>query len=391
MAKNIVICCDGTGNEIEKNSSNVLKLYRLLDKDQQQLVYYDPGIGTIGTQNSWLRHTQQIRQVFSLATGTGLDRNVLDAYRFLIEHYEEDDNIFLFGFSRGAYTVRVLAGLLHLMGLLKPFQINLANYAYKAYKQASQAGDFSIAWGFRQTTRPLTTPIKFLGVWDTVSSVLIPRPDLLLGIQHETLPYTKTNPSVEVVRHALAIDERRRMFRANHWAEPQTYQPNPFDESSEKAQDIKQVWFSGYHADIGGGHPEARSGPAKFSLRWMLEEAKLHGLAFNRTLFNHIVLGHKRKGSRRNYTEPNSSADLNDSMNPGWKLLEYLPRRAKYRELPQREIRFGFYLPLCEPRAIQDNAFIHESVLDRMQHDADYRPVNLPENYQVVQDADTPS
>lgn len=106
MSKNIVICCDGTGNEIEADSSNVLKLYRLLDKNDKQTVFYDPGIGTIGTQNAWFHYTQQIRQVFSLATGSGLDKNVLDTYRFLVEHYRPDDRIFLFGFSRGAYTVK---------------------------------------------------------------------------------------------------------------------------------------------------------------------------------------------------------------------------------------------------------------------------------------------
>ncbi len=388
MSRNIVICCDGTGNEIKADSSNVLKLYRLLDKNQQQLVYYDPGIGTIGNLRAWQKYSQPIKQVFSLATGVGLDRNVLDAYRFLIENYQEDDELFLFGFSRGAYTVRVLAGLIHLMGLLKPYQDNLASYTYKAYKQASQEGDFSIAWGFRRTTKPLTVPIKFLGVWDTVSSVLIPRPDLLLGIQQQTLPYTKNNPSVEIVRHALAIDERRRMFRANHWGNEQTYNPNPFDEGEDKPQDIKQVWFAGYHSDIGGGHPERRSGAAKYSLRWMLEEAKPHGLKFNQALFNNIVLGKERKGSKRKYTAPRSDAPLNDSMNPGWQLLEYLPRQVKYREWPKRDDFMGFYLPQSEPRTIEEGALIHHSVTERMELGLGYRPINLPETFETVYDAD---
>src|SRR6476660_9952001 len=103
MAKNIVICCDGTGNEIEANLSNVLKLFRLVKKNDEQVVFYDPGIGTISTSDGWSRFKSNARAVFCLATGYGLDDNVLDAYHFLIDHYAEGDNVFLFGFSRGAY------------------------------------------------------------------------------------------------------------------------------------------------------------------------------------------------------------------------------------------------------------------------------------------------
>jgi uncharacterized protein (DUF2235 family) len=387
MSRNIVICCDGTGNEIKPESSNVLKLYRLLDKNQQ-LVYYDPGIGTISTQRPWHRLTQKGRQLFNLASGTGLDRNVLDAYRFLIENHQEDDQLFLIGFSRGAYTVRVLAGLIHLIGLLKPYQLNLAGYAYKAYKLSSQNDDFTIAWNFRDTTKPQSVPIKFLGIWDTVSSVLIPSPDRLLGIKQQTLPYTKNNPSVEIVRHALAIDERRRMFRANHWGDEQTYNPNRFDESEDKPQDTKQVWFAGYHSDIGGGHPEERSGTAKYSLKWMLEEAKPHGLKFNQSVFNNIVLGKERKGSKKKYTAPSSDAPLNDSMNTGWQLLEYLPRQVKYQEWPKRDTFMGFYLPQSEPRTIEEGALIHHSVTERIELGVGYRPINLPETFETIYDAD---
>ncbi|MCU7811396.1 MAG: DUF2235 domain-containing protein [Candidatus Thiodiazotropha sp. (ex Notomyrtea botanica)] len=388
MSKNIVICCDGTGNEIEADSSNVLKLYRLLEKNEKQTVFYDPGIGTISTQNAWFHYTQQIRQVFSLATGAGLDKNVLDAYRFLVEHYRPDDRIFLFGFSRGAYTVRVLAGLIHLMGLLWPHQINLCSYAYKAYKQSSRHNDFKIAWGFRQVTRAQVAPIKYLGVWDTVSSVLVPRADLLVGIHQQTLPYTKTNPSVEVLRQAIAIDEKRRMFRINHWSEPQDYKPNPFNEKENKQQDIKQVWFAGSHADIGGGYSEEKSAPAKFALKWMLREAEPHGLQFNQALFNNIVLGKPRKGSKRTYTAPDVTASLNNSMNPGWRLLEYLPRQVKYNEWPERKRLLGLYLPKCEPRLIPDGALIHHSVTERVAKDTGYRPINLPSEYQTVYDQD---
>jgi uncharacterized protein (DUF2235 family) len=141
MSKNIVICCDGTGNEISENISNVLKLYRTLRKttktDPLQVVFYDPGVGTLARPDPWTRHRQDAVAIFGLATGYGLDDNVLAAYTFLIRQYETGDAIYLFGFSRGAYTVRVLAGLVHKVGLLASQQTNLAGAALTAYKQAS--------------------------------------------------------------------------------------------------------------------------------------------------------------------------------------------------------------------------------------------------------------
>jgi uncharacterized protein (DUF2235 family) len=108
MGKNVVICCDGTGNQVERNLSNVLKLFRIFHKDDGQRVYYNPGIGTIGTDDPWTKLTQNTKGVFELATGYGLDDEILSAYRFLGENYQKDDRLFLFGFSRGAYTVRAL-------------------------------------------------------------------------------------------------------------------------------------------------------------------------------------------------------------------------------------------------------------------------------------------
>src|ERR1700688_989727 len=112
MPKNIVICCDGTGNEINTTISNVLKLYRVLEKDEGQRVYYHPGVGTIGLQSTWRRLKQQTYAFFALATGAGLDEDTLAAYRFLCETYQKDDRVWLFGFSRGAYTARVLSALI---------------------------------------------------------------------------------------------------------------------------------------------------------------------------------------------------------------------------------------------------------------------------------------
>src|ERR1051325_1109908 len=126
MAKNIVVLCDGTGNEIEANLSNVLKLYGILRKTDEQVVYYNPGVGTIGSADPWSRLKSDALGVLGLLTGYGLDENVLGAYQFLIDTYAEGDRIYLFGFSRGAYTIRVLAGFLRLIGLLAPAQKNLS-------------------------------------------------------------------------------------------------------------------------------------------------------------------------------------------------------------------------------------------------------------------------
>jgi uncharacterized protein (DUF2235 family) len=128
--RNIIICCDGTGNEISENISNVLKLYRCLRKTEKteprQLVYYDPGVGTLARPDPWHKLKQDFNTILGLATGYGLDDNVLAAYDFLARNYQHGDQVYLFGFSRGAYTVRVLAGLIHKIGLITPEQINLA-------------------------------------------------------------------------------------------------------------------------------------------------------------------------------------------------------------------------------------------------------------------------
>src|SRR6267142_2800884 len=202
--RNIIICCDGTGNEISENISNVLKLYRCLRKTEKtqprQLVFYDPGVGTLERPDPWHKLKQDFNAILGLATGYGLDDNVLAAYAFLVHNYQHGDAIYLFGFSRGAYTVRVLAGLIHKIGLITPEQVNLAGSGLIAYKQFSSdeapklrarltsfadAGaedavppsPFDNAAQFARITSSRWPTIRFLGVWDTVASVIVPRPD----------------------------------------------------------------------------------------------------------------------------------------------------------------------------------------------------------------------
>jgi hypothetical protein len=167
VMSNIVICCDGTGNQVESNLSNVLKLFCILHKNEGQRVYYNPGIGTIGSDNPWTKLVQNTKGVFELATGYGLDAEILGAYRFLAQTYQKGDRVFLFGFSRGAYTVRALAGFIHMIGLLPSDQLNIANYALSAYKKVSGNRDFQSAWHFAHVTGARTIIIDFIGVWDT--------------------------------------------------------------------------------------------------------------------------------------------------------------------------------------------------------------------------------
>ena len=375
--KNIVICCDGTGNEIEANLSNVLKLFRVARKSDDQVVYYDPGIGTISSSDAWSRLKARARGFFGLVTGYGLDENVLDAYRFLVDEYEDGDQVFLFGFSRGAYTVRVLAGFLQMVGLLQRPQSNLCDYALTAYKRAAEQNEFSGAWRYESVAGTRRVPIRFMGVWDTVASVFVPRPDRLYWPSMQLLPYTKTNPLVENFRQAVAIDERRRLFRIYRWAEPQPYKPNPFDPREAPLQDSKQVWFAGYHSDVGGGYEEERSGIAKYPLKWMVDEAVLSGLRVNRAMYNHLVLGRPRKGGTKKYVPLGAAAPVHNSMSAGWLPFEVWPKRVKWREWLGRRSVLGFYLPLCEPRHIEDGALVHHSVFERFERLPGYRPKNL--------------
>ena len=391
MPKNIVICCDGTGNEIGSNISNVLKLFRVLEKDAGQRVYYHPGIGTIGLESAWGRFKQKVRGVFGLATGAGLDDDTLAAYRFLCETYESGDRVWLFGFSRGAYTVRVLAAFIHVIGLLRPDQIDLAGYAFSTYKNASansQSADgkapsfLDEAWHFSRVAGGYPVTIEFIGVWDTVASVIVPRKDKLLP-DLQTLVYTRSNPSVRKFRQAISIDERRRMFRLNRWIDPQKFRSDQFDPSTAVDQDIRQVWFAGVHGDVGGGYPEQQSGLSKFPLLWMIAQAEAAGLRVDRAMIDHLGWGQAGQGGSHEYVAPDATAKLHISPESVWWILEWLPKQEKWREWPDRKCILGWYLPLAEPRPIPDGAILHRSVIDRITKDPTYRPINMPASYSI--------
>lgn len=367
---------DGTGNELGRNLSNVLKLFRITSKNDEQRVFYNPGVGTIGKPGRWRRFRQNASKVFGLMTGWGLDANVLAAYRWLCRNWEDGDRVWLFGFSRGAWTARVLAGFIHMIGLLRPDQENLSGYALVAYKKAAEKDDLPIAWHFSRVSAARQATIHFLGVWDTVGSVIVPRKDRLIP-SLEKLPYTEQNPSVRYFRHAMAIDELRRMFRLSRWKPNQKFVENPFSKDEPPDQDAKEVWFAGVHSDVGGGYPESESALSKFPLIWIVEEAKDAGLRINTAMFNHLIKGHERRGSEHKYTPPDAAADAHKSLTLGWKFLEWFPRRVKHIETRRRSA-IGLYVPWGVRRRIEANDEIHASVNDRLEQRPDYDPPNLP-------------
>ena len=181
MGRNIVILCDGTSNEIKKDRTNIVRLYGCLERSDRQVVFYDPGVGTMGAANSWSPSYRKLVEVAGLATGYGLDENVKEAYSFLVNTYRDGDQIYIFGFSRGAYTARVLAALIHAVGLIAPGQLNLLEYIYRAYSRVNRGEE--MYWGsdddplglFRKILKPHHPPIRCLGLFDTVGSVLVPR------------------------------------------------------------------------------------------------------------------------------------------------------------------------------------------------------------------------
>lgn len=373
--RNLVILLDGTGNELGRNLSNVLKLYRLTEKGEKQLVFYNPGVGTIGRTNPWRRLRQKAWGILGLATGYGLDENVLSAHKFLVQNWREGDQIYLFGFSRGAWTARVLAGFIHLVGLLRPEQLNMCDSALGAYKRAAADRDLPFAWHLSRVISVRYPKIRFIGARDSVGSVLVPRRDRFWVPSLETLPYTETNPSVEIFRHALALDERRRMFRVARWTEPQDFVRNRFQVDTAIPQDIEQRWFAGVHSDIGGGYPESESGLSKFPLIWMVEEAVKAGLRITQANFQHLAWGKPQAESEHDYVAPSATAISHRSLTWGWWPLEIFPKRTKERETRKRSFS-ELYVPFGKRRKVEPYN-VDQSVQQRKAASIDYKPANL--------------
>lgn len=371
--KHIVICCDGTGNQYGDANSNVIKLYQALRRDANGLVaYYHPGVGTMGAKNALTEAGKIWTKVRGLAFGYGLSENIADAYRFLMEVFEPEDRIFIFGFSRGAYTARALCGMLQMFGLLAPGADGQIPYAMRLFKRGdarllsglhARSNKFEIARGFKSTFCRDCKPY-FLGLWDTVSSVgwiLDP-----IGLKPGRLPYTRALGDVSVIRHALAIDERRAFFRQNLVED-------------QPGRDIKQVWFAGVHSDVGGSYPEAESGLSKISLHWMLREAAAAGLEFEPAAVDRIF------GAGAAHTRALPNAVMHNSLTPAWWLGEFWPKFAKHRVSPPgispEQFKGHPRMNLFRRRYIPEGARIHQSVFTRMATVPGYRPPNIPNSF----------
>ncbi|CAE6454862.1 unnamed protein product [Rhizoctonia solani] len=206
--RNLIVCFDGTGDQYDQDNSNIVRFVQLLKKDDRskQMVYYQAGIGTgIGPKPSG-KLLSKISQTVDMALATGLSVHVRGGYEFLMQNYTEGDKISLFGFSRGAYTARALAGMLHKVGLLPAYNHEQVSFAYKMFKRDDPEG-WKMSNGFKRAFC-IDVKIDFVGVFDTVNSV---------GIIPRELPFAKTNYLIRVFRHAVALDERRAKFKANMW------------------------------------------------------------------------------------------------------------------------------------------------------------------------------
>ena len=344
MSRNLVLCLDGTANEFKKDRTNVLNLAFAAVKDpNRQLLYYHPGVGTMAPSSVFTRFGQGVARIAGLAFGYGLEADLGCAYSFLIDQYQPGDQVFLFGFSRGAYTARALAALINRYGLLAPGNTALVPYAIRllwrwhvAKNENDKAKWFSLSEQFKQTLSVGDCPIHFLGVWDTVSSVgWVANP--------MSLPDTARLPNVSIVRHAVSIDERRAFFRTNLV-------------DKTHGEDRAEVWFPGVHCDVGGGYSEATSGHSKIALEWMLTEAELAGLALDPGRLENI-LGYN--GSP--LTPPTPGAEVHQSLTPAWWLAEFVVKKH-YNWLKHRYERRP---NLFRRRHFGPNPCIHESAWDQ--------------------------
>ncbi len=334
MAKSIVVCLDGTGNKYGEHNTNVVNLYQAIRQDPQQVAYYDTGVGTFSPK-MLSQLSKGIGKLFGKAFGYGVLETIGDAYRWLMSVYEPGDKIYLFGFSRGAYTARALGGVLYRGGLLQKGLDNLVPYAMEMYTNTKI--DKTVVKGFKATyARPC--PVHFIGVWDTVDS---------MGYLWSKRYFVDAtlNPEITFGCHALAIDERRRKFPPNVWQK----EPEP-------GQAIEQVWFAGVHSDVGGWYDE--HGLSDIALEWMLARATSQGLMLKSDYASHITPK----------PEPDPEDQQHESFSGAWRLLG--SRR----------------------RSIPEGCSIHDSVLKRLKStQVNYRPKNLPhdettlrERFQIV-------
>ena len=346
--KRLILCCDGTWNSAdqtkndEPSPTNVIRIaYRVAkrDGDTPQILFYDQGVGT----------GNALDRFSGGAFGRGLDGNIFDAYRFLVANYEPNDRIYLFGFSRGAFTIRSLAGMIRNCGILRRESVRQYPEALALYQDPDHHPDAPRSVEFRgkySVTGETTVPIHFIGVWDTVGSLGIP----LRGLRWVTrrryqFHDTALSRSVRHAYHALAIDERRAPFEPTLW--------HPPAETDDRK--VEQVWFCGVHSDIGGGYRERQV--SDIPLEWMIERAQEAGLVFDEGVIAALP------------SEPGPLAPLHDSKTGLYRLTPGIDR-AIGKPVPRK--------PGDPPPAGEDpTQSLHPSVLERWDDDPSYRPPEL--------------
>ncbi len=360
MAKRLIVCSDGTWNRPDQRSggeyrpSNVVKMWRAIEpvapNGVRQIKFYDEGVGTEGNR---------LQRIIGGVSGLGLEKNILDGYRFLMHTYEPGDEILLFGFSRGAYTVRSLAGMLRNCGLLQKSNAERLQAAFELYRREDAPPDSEVATSFRNAYSH-EVDIKFLGVWDTVGALGIPPLGLgrFIGAlgrflnRHHKFHDVELSGFVKHGYHALAIDERRAPFEPSIWArKSEDGQPLP-DAPVKPGQVVEQVWFAGYHSDVGGGTKDA--GLADVALEWMMQKAAPIGLAFS-----------------EKYVE--------DEVDPNHAGLAHDSRTGFYERVGTFVRRLGTTWPVTE--------FVHRAAKTRYDVDP---PVYKPRNLKVYLDGDDP-
>ena len=330
MKKRIIICADGTWNKPENDlkkdfPTNILKLARAIqptakDKISQQ-VFYDLGVGSYDNSIS------------GGVTGNGLHKNIMDDYRYIVQNYSPGDELYFFGFSRGAYTIRSLCGLINNCGIVKRNNAALIQKAFNHYKKSgsSYAPSGQKSLEFRKAYSHHSRKVHFVGVWDTVGAMGIPLSFLGLFDDKDEFYDTKIGANITTARHALAIDEHRSDFEPTVW----TPQDN---------MDLQQVWFCGAHSNIGGSYKPDKDGSllSDHSLNWMMKEASKAGLSVESHLKTQL--------------KPNPLSTLHNS------------RRSFYR------VKKKYYRPLEHGKS---EVLIHQSVNQRWLLDDTYRPENL--------------
>ncbi|KAJ3874464.1 WD40 repeat-like protein [Lentinula edodes] len=363
--RNLVVCIDGTSNQFGEKNTNVVELYSRLVKNKHQLTFYNSGIGTYA-KPSWQSISYQLKRVdnfIDMGIAWNFESIIFKAYQWLSENFEPGDRIFLFGFSRGAYQVRALAGMIEKVGLIyrgNETQIPFAYELYAASKKSSpvesttsidggKSGNCKLhAWQrlfrkdsgspvdltghFRETFSQKGVRVHFVGVWDTVSSVGV--------VRHKTLPLTTAGMDhVCYFRHALALDEHRVKFLPEyshggtsvHVHKPASGEPK-----------VKEVWFAGSHSDVGGGNTINteldKFGPAT---RWMSLQAMSAGLQ---------LLPFQKEWVKE--------VHIHQSMTWYWRVLEFFPLQ---RRCYVGQKKFTHWPNLGQRRRVVNGQLIHQS------------------------------